>query len=51
MMSVFEKLTVYHVSGKKLPEFPAEEDEVLLLLERVTEAKRISITVFIHLIN
>ncbi|KAI5674559.1 hypothetical protein M9H77_14923 [Catharanthus roseus] len=28
--------------GKKLPEFPAEEEEVLLLLERVTESKRIS---------
>ncbi|XP_030450976.1 DEAD-box ATP-dependent RNA helicase 10-like isoform X3 [Syzygium oleosum] len=28
--------------GKKLPEFPAQEEEVLLLLERVTEAKRIS---------
>lgn len=31
-----------HVPGKKLPEFPAQEEEVLLLLERVTEAKRIS---------
>ncbi|XP_024978914.1 DEAD-box ATP-dependent RNA helicase 10-like [Cynara cardunculus var. scolymus] len=29
--------------GKKLPEFPAEEAEVLLLLERVTEAKRLSL--------
>lgn len=29
--------------GKKLPEYPAEEEEVLLLLERVTEAKRISL--------
>ncbi|KAF8389327.1 hypothetical protein HHK36_026021 [Tetracentron sinense] len=28
--------------GKKLPEFPAQEEEVLLLLERVSEAKRIS---------
>lgn len=28
--------------GKKLPEYPAEEEEVLLLLERVAEAKRIS---------
>ncbi|XP_057769951.1 DEAD-box ATP-dependent RNA helicase 10 [Salvia miltiorrhiza] len=28
--------------GKKLPGYPAEEEEVLLLLERVTEAKRIS---------
>ncbi|PON71063.1 DEAD-box ATP-dependent RNA helicase [Parasponia andersonii] len=28
--------------GKKLPEYPAEEAEVLLLLERVTEAKRIT---------
>lgn len=31
-----------HVPGKKLPEFPAEEEDVLLLLQRVTEAKRIS---------
>ncbi|XP_060200967.1 DEAD-box ATP-dependent RNA helicase 10-like [Lycium barbarum] len=29
--------------GKKLPEYPAEEEEVLLLLERVSEAKRISL--------
>ncbi|KAK6944813.1 DEAD/DEAH box helicase domain, partial [Dillenia turbinata] len=28
--------------GKKLPEFPAQEEEVLLLLEQVREAKRIS---------
>ncbi|KAF8411278.1 hypothetical protein HHK36_003825 [Tetracentron sinense] len=28
--------------GKKLHEFPAQEEEVLLLLERVSEAKRIS---------
>ncbi|XP_063938509.1 DEAD-box ATP-dependent RNA helicase 10 isoform X4 [Daucus carota subsp. sativus] len=30
-------------SGKKLPEFEAQEEEVLLLSERVSEAKRISI--------
>ncbi|KAI3863713.1 hypothetical protein MKW98_031305 [Papaver atlanticum] len=30
--------------GKKLPEFPAQEEEVLILLERVTEARRISVT-------
>lgn len=35
----------YFIAGKKLPEFPAEEEEVLLLLERVTEAKRISLMV------
>ncbi|KAL4588956.1 hypothetical protein LXL04_001856 [Taraxacum kok-saghyz] len=29
--------------GKKLPEFEAQEEEVLLLLERVTEAKRLSL--------
>lgn len=29
--------------GKKLPEFPAQEDEVLLFLERVADAKRISL--------
>lgn len=28
--------------GKKLPMFPAQEEEVLMLLERVTEAKRIA---------
>ncbi|CAB4277029.1 unnamed protein product [Prunus armeniaca] len=28
---------------KKLPEFPAEEDEVLLLFERVKEAKRLAL--------
>nr|AAO63439.1 At5g60990 [Arabidopsis thaliana]BAC42444.1 putative replication protein A1 [Arabidopsis thaliana] len=28
--------------GKKLPEYPAEEDEVLSLLERVAEAKKLS---------
>lgn len=26
--------------GKKLPEYPAAEDEVLWLLERVSEAKK-----------
>ncbi|XP_043726147.1 DEAD-box ATP-dependent RNA helicase 10 isoform X2 [Telopea speciosissima] len=35
-------LQIEKLIGKKLPEFPAEEEEVLLLLERVTEAKRIS---------
>lgn len=29
--------------GKKLPEYPAQEDEVLLLKERVDEAKRLSL--------
>ncbi|KAL5731948.1 RNA helicase [Ranunculus cassubicifolius] len=29
--------------GKKLPEFPAQEEEVLLLLERVNDAKRMSL--------
>lgn len=37
-------LQIEKLIGKKLPEFPAEEEEVLLLLERVTEAKRISQT-------
>ncbi|XP_042495759.1 DEAD-box ATP-dependent RNA helicase 10 [Macadamia integrifolia] len=35
-------LQIEKLIGKKLLEFPAEEEEVLLLLERVTEAKRIS---------
>ncbi|MED6180031.1 DEAD-box ATP-dependent RNA helicase 10 [Stylosanthes scabra] len=29
--------------GKKLPEYPAQEEEVLLLEERVSEAKRLSV--------
>jgi ATP-dependent RNA helicase DDX47/RRP3 len=33
--------------GKKLPEYPAEEDEVLSLLERVAEAKKLSAMVFL----
>lgn len=33
------------MAGKKLPQFSAQEEEVLMLLERVTEAKRISIMV------
>jgi hypothetical protein len=32
-------------SGKKLPEYPAQEEEVLLLEERVSEAKRLAATV------
>ncbi|PIN06668.1 ATP-dependent RNA helicase [Handroanthus impetiginosus] len=35
-------LQIEKLIGKKLPEYPAEDEEVLLLLERVTEAKRIS---------
>ncbi|GMH10293.1 hypothetical protein Nepgr_012134 [Nepenthes gracilis] len=35
-------MQIENLIGKKLPKFPAEEEEVLQLLERVTEAKRIS---------
>ncbi|GER30794.1 ATP-dependent RNA helicase [Striga asiatica] len=35
-------LQIEKLIGKKLPEYPAQEEEVLLLLERVQEAKRIS---------
>ncbi|KAF5750885.1 DEAD-box ATP-dependent RNA helicase 10 [Tripterygium wilfordii] len=35
-------LQIEKLIGKKLPEFPAQQEEVLLLLERVSEAKRIS---------
>ncbi|XP_075498670.1 DEAD-box ATP-dependent RNA helicase 10 [Primulina tabacum] len=35
-------LQIEKLIGKKLPQYSAQEDEVLLLLERVTEAKRIS---------
>ncbi|XP_058072071.1 DEAD-box ATP-dependent RNA helicase 10 isoform X2 [Magnolia sinica] len=36
-------LLIERLIGKKLPKFPCEEEEVLLLLERVAEAKRISL--------
>lgn len=36
-------LQIEKLIGKKLPEYPAQEEEVLLLLERVMEAKRISL--------
>ncbi|CAI9752795.1 unnamed protein product [Fraxinus pennsylvanica] len=36
-------LQIEQLIGKKLPKYPAELDEVLQLLERVTEAKRISV--------
>ncbi|XP_077253420.1 DEA(D/H)-box RNA helicase family protein [Tasmannia lanceolata] len=36
-------LLIEKLIGKKLPEFPCQVEEVLLLLERVTEAKRISL--------
>ncbi|KAL2318589.1 hypothetical protein Fmac_032465 [Flemingia macrophylla] len=32
-----------YTSGKKLPEYPAQEEEVLLLEERVSEAKRLAV--------
>ncbi|XWS16749.1 hypothetical protein CRYUN_Cryun33cG0005400 [Craigia yunnanensis] len=35
-------LHIEKLIGKKLPEYPAQEEEVLLLLESVTEAKRLS---------
>ncbi|KAK1319845.1 DEAD-box ATP-dependent RNA helicase 10 [Acorus calamus] len=38
-------LQIEKLIGKKLPEFPAQQEEVLLLLERVTDAKRISLMV------
>jgi len=34
-----------YISGKKLPEYPAQEEEVLLLEERVSEAKRLAAAV------
>nr|GMC63584.1 DEAD-box ATP-dependent RNA helicase 10-like [Ipomoea batatas] len=37
-------LQIEKLIGKKLPDYPALEEEVLLFLDRVTEAKRISIT-------
>ncbi|KAH6774675.1 RNA helicase family protein [Perilla frutescens var. hirtella] len=41
-------LQIEKLIGKKLPEYPAQEEEVLLLLERVAEAKRISQMVLIN---
>ncbi|KAK9725778.1 hypothetical protein RND81_05G168500 [Saponaria officinalis] len=35
-------IQIENLIGKKLPKHPAEEEEVLVLLERVTEAKRIA---------
>ncbi|XP_073001721.1 DEAD-box ATP-dependent RNA helicase 10 [Typha latifolia] len=35
-------LQIEQLIGKKLPEYPAEEAQVLILFERVSEAKRIS---------
>lgn len=34
-----------YISGNKLPEYPAQEEEVLLLEERVGEAKRLAVMV------
>jgi len=31
-----------YTSGKKLPEYPSQEEEVLLLEKRVSEAKRLA---------
>ncbi|XP_042986189.1 DEAD-box ATP-dependent RNA helicase 10-like isoform X2 [Carya illinoinensis] len=36
-------LQIEKLLGKKLPDIPIQEEEVLLLMERVTEAKRISL--------
>lgn len=33
---------IEHLIGKKLDQYPCEEDMVLVLLERVTEAQRIA---------
>lgn len=33
---------IEHLIGKKLPEYPTKEDEVMLMTERVTEALRIA---------
>ncbi|KAL6531624.1 DEAD-box ATP-dependent RNA helicase 10 [Orobanche minor] len=35
-------LQIERLIGKKLPEYPAQEEEVLLLLERVADAKRMA---------
>ncbi|KAJ6365923.1 hypothetical protein OIU77_002479 [Salix suchowensis] len=37
-------LQIENLIGKKLPEFPAQEEEILMLLDRVNDAKRISHT-------
>ncbi|KAG9155729.1 hypothetical protein Leryth_003995 [Lithospermum erythrorhizon] len=38
-------LQIEKLMGKKLPQFPAEEEEVMLYLERVSEANRIALMV------
>lgn len=37
-MELFQRIE--HLIGKKLPVFPTEDDEVMMLTERVTEAQR-----------
>ena len=44
----FIELTSINMLGKKLPQFSAQEEEVLMLLERVAEAKRISLMVLYY---
>lgn len=41
------------IAGKKLPEFPCEEEEVLILYESVNEAKKRAdmVSCFHHLIS
>ena len=48
-MSFYLSITnFFNMAGKKLPQFSAQEEEVLMLFDRVAEAKRISITVFTY---
>lgn len=37
-MELFQRIET--LIGKKLPEFPTEEEEVMMLVERVSEAQR-----------
>lgn len=37
-MELFQRIE--HLIGKKLPAFPTEEEEVMMLTERVAEAQR-----------
>ena len=37
-MELFQRIE--HLIGKKLPLYATEEDEVMMLMERVTEAQR-----------
>lgn len=48
--SVLETDKPFCVLGKKLPEYPNQAEEVLLLNDRVTEAKRLAKNVIVFIL-